>query len=150
MQKVTKRTGLLVGILLIATMALAPALAGEKSDMAELLKSWETAYNAGDAKAVAAYYTEDATRLAYQAPTQTGRAAIAEATTATRDMGAVKISLELTSSETHGDMGWSTGTYHLMDAEGATVQKGKWMNVSKKVKGKWMIQADIWNTDAPE
>jgi hypothetical protein len=36
-------------------------------------------------------------------------------------------------------MAWAHGTYHLMTAGGATSQKGK-----------WVIQTDIWNTDAPE
>lgn len=47
-------------------------------------------------------------------------------------------------------MTWGHGTYRLMDAEGTTIQSGKWMNVSKKVGGTWLIHADIWNTDAPE
>ncbi len=47
-------------------------------------------------------------------------------------------------------MGWGHGTYVLMDADGSTVEQGKWMNVSKKVGGKWLIHCDIWNTDAAE
>ena len=46
-------------------------------------------------------------------------------------------------------MGWGYGTYHLMTADGATAQMGKWMNVTKKAGNDWQIQCDIWNTDAP-
>jgi ketosteroid isomerase-like protein len=150
MHRTTNRTCLVVGALLVAALAVAPALAGDPSKMAERLAKWEGAYNAGDVKALAAHYTEDATRLPYQAPTISGRVAIADHTTAIRDQGAVKIELELLGAEAQGKIGWGHGTYHLMDAEGATIQKGKWMNVSKKVGGKWLIQSDIWNTDAPE
>ena len=141
---------MLVGSLLVATLAVAPALAGDDSKMAERIVDWETAFNSGDAGALAEFYAVDAKRMAYQAPTINGQAAIAENIKATRDQGMVKIQLAVTSAETHGDMGWATGTYHLMNAEEIVVQKGKWMNVSKKVKGKWLIQADIWNTDAAE
>lgn len=150
MHRSTNRSRLLVGALLVATLAVAPALAGDPSKMAKRLEAWEAAFNAGDAKALTAHYTEDAARLPYQAPTITGRAAIADQMTAMRDQGAVKIELELLGSEAQGKMGWGHGTYHLMDADGGTVQKGKWMNVSKKVGGKWLIASDIWNTDAPE
>jgi uncharacterized protein (TIGR02246 family) len=136
--------------LLIATLAVAPALAGDASNMAQMVEEWEAAFNAGNAEAVAAMYTEDATRLPYQAPTISGRSAIAENIQANREQGIVKIELKLGGSESQGSMAWAHGTYHLMDADGTTIQKGKWMNVSKKVKGEWLIQSDIWNTDAPE
>jgi len=139
-----------VAMLMAALVASAAFAGDDPSNMAETIVTWEKAFNAGDAKAIAAVYAEDATRMPYQAPAISGQAAIAANISETRDQGIVKIELKLVGSETEGKMGWAHGTYHLMTADGATAQKGKWMNVSKKVKGKWVIQTDIWNTDTPE
>jgi ketosteroid isomerase-like protein len=136
---------------LAAGLVVSPALAGnDASNMTERIVQWQNMFNAGDAKGIAAMYAEDGARLPYQAPAVSGRAAIAANIQGTLDQGIVKIELALAGSESQGDLAWAHGTYHLMNAEGATVQKGKWMNVSRKVKGTWLTQADIWNTDAPE
>ena len=137
--------------MLLVVLAGAPAIAGgDDSNMAERIATWEKAFNAGDAKALAAHYTEDGARLVYQAPAISGRAAIVENIQATYDLGLTKIDLELIGSESQGNLAWAHGTYKLMTADGATAQEGKWMNVSKKVKGTWLTQADIWNTNAPD
>jgi ketosteroid isomerase-like protein len=140
----------LVAALLAATLTSIPALAADKSDMAGRATGWEKAFNSGNGEAVAAFYTEDAQRLPYQAPTVSGNSAIAANVQTTYEAGAVKIKLAVLGAESQGSMGWGHGTYELMDADGKTVQKGKWMNISKKVGGKWLIHADIWNTNAPE
>jgi ketosteroid isomerase-like protein len=134
-------------LMLVAPAALA---GGDASDLAGRLEKWEKAFNAGEKDALAALYTEDAARLAYQAPTVNGRAGIAANIQAAYDLGVVSIDLGLTAAETQGTMAWGQGTYTLKDAEGAVVASGKWLNVSKKVGGAWLIHRDIWNTDAPE
>jgi len=139
-----------VFVLVVTMLAVAPSLAGDdKSDLKGRAAAFQEAFNSGDFDAVAALYAENGMRLPYQAPTIEGRAAIASNLQANRDGGITKIELAVLGAETQGNMGWGHGTYRLMDAEGATVQQGKWMNVSKKVDGKWLIDCDIWNTDAP-
>lgn len=150
MKKSTRWTGVFVTLLVTVALALTPAIAGESDHNEEMLKNWQAAMNAGDAKAIAAMYTEDALRMPYQAPAVQGREAIAKNIQETLDQGITSVELTHGGSETHGKMGWAHGTYKLMTADGALAQEGKWMNVTKKVGGKWYIQADIWNTDAPE
>jgi ketosteroid isomerase-like protein len=145
-----KTVGIVCAVTLLAALVGAPALAGDDSNIAERIVTWEKAFNAGDAKALAAHYTEDAARLVYQAPAISGRAAIMENIQATYELGLTKIDLEVLGSESQGNLAWAHGTYKLMTADGAIAQEGKWMNVSKKVKGAWMTQADIWNTNAPD
>jgi ketosteroid isomerase-like protein len=118
--------------------------------LAARAKAWQDAFNAGKADAVAALYTEGAVRLPYQAPSITGRAAIAGNIQENYDNGVTKIDLKVLESAAAGDMAWGHGTYSLMNSEGATVQQGKWMNISEKVGGVWLIHRDIWNTNAPE
>jgi ketosteroid isomerase-like protein len=143
------RTGLLITLLAAVAVA-SPTLAGDKSDMAGRAQVWQDAFNSGAGTTIAGLYTEDAMRLPYQAPTIEGRDAIAANIAGTREAGITSIKLEVTGAESQGNMGWGHGTYVLMDGEGNTVQSGKWMNVSKKVEGKWLIHCDIWNTNAPE
>lgn len=145
-----RRTISIAALCLVLSMATPVALAGDPSNMAERVTQWETAFNAGDDAAVAAMYAEDGARLPYQAPAVQGREAIVENIRASRERGIAKVDLELVGTETQGNLAWAHGTYVLMTADGTVAQKGKWMNVSKKIGGKWMIQADIWNTDAPE
>ncbi len=147
MYRTMRMTGCLVGaMLLVAT----PTMAGDEAGMAEMIESWEAAWNAGDIEAIATHYTEDAIRMPYQAETVQGRAAIIELSQAFLDAGVTNIDLEVTSSEASGDMAWTRGTYSLSDADGNHVQDGKWMNVCRMVDGEWKIAADIWNTNQPD
>jgi len=66
-----------------------------------------------------------------------------------KENGGAKIKVGITSAETMGDMAYGTGTYELIREDGTTLDKGKWMNVSKKVNGSWKFQCDIWNSSMP-
>ena len=57
--------------------------------------------------------------------------------------------LSLPADESSGDMAHGTGTYEILGADGSHIDHGKWMNVSKKVGGKWLIHCDNWNSDMP-
>ena len=127
----------------------APTSAADKSDVVGRVQNWQASFNEGQAGAVAAQYTADATRMPYQAPALKGHAAIKRNIEETYALGIVKIELEVAGAESEGNMAWAHGTYVLKGADGTTMQQGKWMNVSKKVEGSWLIQADIWNTDGP-
>jgi uncharacterized protein (TIGR02246 family) len=113
--------------------------------------SWEKAYNAGDAKAVAALYAEDARLLPPGAPAVTGRAAILEFFTkdiaSTKAAGAVFVLDPKTDVGVSGNMGWESGTYKAT-VKGAVVESGKFLSVSRKTNGKWLYIRDTWNADA--
>lgn len=66
-----------------------------------------------------------------------------------KKLGLTRVKLGLTSTSASGDMAYGTGTYEILNAAGASVDHGKWMNVSKKVKGEWKISCDIWNSNVP-
>ena len=78
-----------------------------------------------------------------------GRDAILESFKALKQAGAAQVKLTVTSSEVSGDMAWGTGAYEILGADGNSLDKGKWMNVSKKSGKDWKIQCDIWNSDLP-
>ena len=145
-----KTLGTFIAVLVVAALTASPALAEDKSDLAGRVKVWQEAFNAGNVDAIAAGYTKNAIRLPYQAPAMEGRTAIAANVKQNYDEGITRVELEVLGAEAKGSRGWGHGTYRLMNAEGETVQEGKWMNVSQKVDGTWLIQGDIWNTNAPE
>jgi uncharacterized protein (TIGR02246 family) len=114
--------------------------------------NWESAYNAGDAKTVAAQYAEDAVLLPPGAPLASGRAAILAFFTkdiAASKAAGVKFVLNPgTAVGISGDLAWASGTYKAT-VNGAVVETGKFMSVARKKNGKWLYLRDTWNQDSP-
>lgn len=114
--------------------------------------NWEKAYNAGDAKAVAALYAGDARLLPPGAPAASGRTAILEYFTrdiaGSQAVGAVFVLNHKTDVGVSGNIGWESGTYKAI-VKGAVVESGKFLSVSRKKNGRWLYVRDIWNADAP-
>ncbi len=136
------------GLLLAALALAAPALAGgwESYDDA-MAQSWAAAYNSGDDAAVAAFYTEDGIRMPPNSPPFEGREAIQGQIAAGREMGVAQVRLTTDETSTCGDMGFARGGYVILDGEGNEVDRGKWMQVGKKVGDAWYAYRDIWNSD---
>ena len=135
----------LVGI--IASMATVPAMAGGSKDFANMSEAWEKAYNAKDAAGVAALYAEDGVMMPPNADQAKGRKAI-EAHLK-QEMQMVSGSLDIVTVEHghDGDLGFARGTFSMTDADGNTLDRGKWVEVRRMVDGKWHIDSDIWNSD---
>jgi uncharacterized protein (TIGR02246 family) len=112
----------------------------EKADQA-----WQAAYNAGDAAAVAALYTEDAKVMAPGHETASGRAAIQDLFKEDLAQGAKNA---LTTSEvlSGGDYAISIGGYVVTAADGSHLDHGTYMTVFKKVDGAWKIYRDTWKS----
>jgi ketosteroid isomerase-like protein len=145
----TKKIVTWVWILACAICFAAPVLAADQSDLAGRAATWEKEYNADNLNAVAALYAADGCRMPPNQETSNGSAAILAQLKSGKEQGIAKVKIGVTSAESMGDMGWGSGTYEIIGADGAQVDKGKWMDVSKKVKGSWKIQCDIWNSNMP-
>jgi uncharacterized protein (TIGR02246 family) len=141
---------------LLACTAIAPtALAAD--NVAATLRAntaaWATAYNAGNADAVVALYADDAVVMPPGAPMARGHAAIKQALV--KDIAgaqAAGVTLVISAGDeagTTGNLAWHSGTYSVTDKAGKTVDTGKYMDVSRKMGGKWRIIRDIWNSDTP-
>ena len=136
-------------LLLAATLTAVPALAADKSDLAGRAATWEKEYNAGNLAAVQALYATDGCRMPPNQKTVQGSEAILGQIKWGKDQGWAKVKIGVTSAESSGDLGYGTGTYEIMAADGSHIDHGKWMNVSKKSGGTWKIQCDIFNSDMP-
>lgn len=113
------------------------------------------AWEAGDAAAMAALFTDDAMVLPPEAPAIQGRAPLEEwerqliAQTTLRHMTSTRTALGAS-----GDIAWDVGTYSLsIQLAGQTQamqQEGKYLTVYKRqAGGTWKVHVDIWNTNAP-
>ncbi len=130
----------------------APVAAGaDEAAIRAQSRDWEKAFSAGDAKAVAALYAEDALLLPPGAPGARGRAAILaffiKDIAQSKAAGVVLVVNPKTDVGVSGDIGWESGTY-TATVKGAVVESGKFLSVSRKKNGKWLYLRDTWNADA--
>lgn len=135
-----------------APAAAAPDMAKVKAEIQTLENAWAAAENAGDAKALAAFYTEDAVSMPRNRPMISGREAIQkdmEAGEATRDKS---LTMTYTVLDVFGDENTVTevGTAVRKDAAGKVVSTGKYMAIWVKRDGKYLCIRDISNSDAKE
>lgn len=139
------------GLVLVlgAALAVVPAAAADKSDVAGRAATWEKEYNAGNLAAVQALYAPDGCRMPPNQEMAHGSDAILANLKAGRDRGLTKVKITVTSAESSGDVGYGTGTYVVTGADGSHLDHGKWMLVSKKSNGVWKTQCDIYNSDMP-
>lgn len=113
---------------------------------------WTDAYNAGEVDKIVALYTDDAVVMPTNVPPLVGHAAIKDFLT--KDTAGAK-SAGLTAKDgtsdvgISGDLAWHAGTSSVVDASGKTVETGKYIEVWRRIDGKWLIVRDIWNDDAP-
>lgn len=134
--------------LALAMLSTGPAVAGD--DFTDTSERWEKAWNAGDAAAIAALYTEDGVVMPPNAGMQSGRDAIkAYLVSDIASAEGLTLALESAESSKNGELGFARGTYTMKDASGEVVDEGKWIEVRKLVNGKWYIHNDIWNSDRP-
>lgn len=113
--------------------------------------AWIAAFAKGDAAGVAALYTETATMLPPGAGMQKGRAAIEGFVKAAMGSGLANIALTTTDLTRTGPVSAREIGILMFDAPNAQKQltraEGKYVVNWRLVKGKWMLDTDIWNTN---
>ena len=149
---------------LALTLALTPGLALAQGsatagqsihpEIRKVADAYVKATLAGDARAVAALYTEDAVEMPPNQPAARGRAAIEAYYQKQFSDPSVKFSdftlnhLETTAA---GEVGYDVGTYKqamTMQGKPAT-DSGKYAVILKKVGGEWKVAYAIYNSDQP-
>jgi uncharacterized protein (TIGR02246 family) len=145
--------------LLFATSMLILAGAAQAAEPGADLKAkivaangaWVAAFGRGDAAGLAALYTETATMLPPGADMQKGRTAIAGFVKAVMGMGLTNVTLTTEDvARTGPDAAREIGrvTYDVPDAQKKLVKMdGKYVVNWRLVKGKWMLDTDIWNAN---
>jgi uncharacterized protein (TIGR02246 family) len=110
--------------------------------------TWQSAFDAGDAAAIAAVYASDGAVHPPNGKTVKGRTSIRKYWESFQSSG---IGGQINDVEVYasGDVGYKMGTYMLTDANGAPLDVGKYVEVWRYSDGKWQMKHDIFNSDMP-
>jgi ketosteroid isomerase-like protein len=109
---------------------------------------WQSAYDAKDSALIAGIYSENAAVMPPNSESVNGRAAIEDFFT---EFHAAGMGVEIKDTEAHanGDVGYKVGTYTISDADGATVDEGKYVEIWRNIDGTWQMHRDIFNSNLP-
>ena len=106
-------------------------------------------FKAGDAAGLAALYTADAKIMPPNSDFVTGAETIQNFWQILIDMGIAAAKLEIVEVEGYGDTAIEASTFKMFDAEGQTIDYGKYIVIWKQVEGEWKLHRDIFNSSAP-
>lgn len=120
--------------------------------IASAIQAFSGAFGRGDAAAVAAWYTADATLLPPDNPMTKGRDAIQAFWQGAMGMGVSEARLETLEVETQGDLAYEVGRFEMVvQPQGGerAEMRGKYVVVWKLEGEGWRMHVDIWNGDRP-
>lgn len=132
----------------VLSASVGAAVAQDRALIQKLNDEFASAFNKGDAGAVAARYTEDAVALPPGAPMITGRRDIeAFWRSAAGQIGDLKLTT-VDVKPLGADAAREIGRFTLK-TKGQSPQEvaGKYVVVWQKVGADWQLATDIWNTD---
>jgi uncharacterized protein (TIGR02246 family) len=110
---------------------------------------WMEAFNTGNAEALAALYAEDAVVAPPNAPAIFGRDAIRADHQEQFASADLAIELEDLEFVIQGDLGYKAGRYRMRAEDDTLVDRGKYLEVWRKIDGTWLIHRDIYNSSLP-
>ncbi len=123
-----------------------------RETIASAIQTFADAFERGDAAAVAAWYTKDATLLPPDNPMLKGTEAIRAFWQGAMDTGIKEARLETLEVEERGDLAYEVGRFELTaqpQGGDSTKMKGKYVVIWKQEGGGWKMHVDIWDGDAP-
>jgi len=107
------------------------------------------AFNSEDADALAALFSDDAVMLPPNAPAIFGRDAIRADNREAFELVDHAIELEDLEIKIEGDLGYKAGRYRVRNKDDSLIDRGKYIEIWRKVDGQWTIHRDIWNSSLP-
>jgi uncharacterized protein (TIGR02246 family) len=136
-----------------ALVGLSPAARAQPSSARSSIEAQNQKFSAtfqkGDAAAVAALYSPDGETFPPNADVVSGRDAIQKMWQSVIDSGVASVKLTTRDAESAGDWAWESGTYELAGKDGASIDRGKYVVVWKRLQGEWHLHRDIWNSSLP-
>ena len=115
----------------------------------DVADAWVARFAAHDAAGLAALYTEDGQLLPPDGEVVSGRAAIQEFAAKNNPPDGPAFEFATIETLVVGDYAHRQGSFTIKGPDGAARGSGKFIELWKKVDGKWLIHRDIWNRNAP-
>lgn len=135
-------------IALLPAFALLAGCSSQEADPAAAIsqnnKAFVEQFLAGDEKALAALYTEDAKVIAPGVKVAKGRSEIAAFWRGVMDSGVKDLTLRTLEVESSGDMAYEVGAVSILGQDGSP-SGARYVVVWKRMDGKWYLHRDIWN-----
>jgi uncharacterized protein (TIGR02246 family) len=129
----------------------ARTVANAQDDINQLHAAFMKAFNAKDATALAATYTDDGILMSPNQPES--KTAVAIGTEAHQMFASTPITgilLNVTETQvTGGGYAYCTGFYTLLGANNSTLDRGKFLEVLKQTDQGWKIHRDMYSSDLP-
>ncbi|MFN6962261.1 MAG: YybH family protein [Pyrinomonadaceae bacterium] len=128
--------------------------AAEEKAIREADIAWSNATGKKDVEAAMAFIADDAVMLPPNAPMLSGKEAVKKEWNNMMALNDLSIKWEPTKVQVaeSGDIGYTIGTYEMSFTDpkaGKVNDKGKYVEIWKKVNGKWVCQYDMYNSDIP-
>lgn len=148
----TLTTRMVIGAVAVIFAAVAFAGCGgaapveNKATADEVTATWTSAFNSGDASALAALYAEDARSTPPGGPAAAGRGQIESYWRGDMKPGETT-KLTTTGSTAQGSLLHVNGAYEVAAKDGATVAKGQYDQLWKQDNGQWKVQSEMWRID---
>ena len=120
--------------------------------IASAIQTFTDAFKSGDAAAIAAWYTGDATLLPPDNPLMRGRDAIQTFWQGAMSLGVKEARLETLDVESRDDLAYEVGRFRMTvqpQGGGGVEMTGKYVVVWKRDGDAWRMHVDIWNGDRP-
>lgn len=126
-------------------------VAAGQEDIGQLHAAFMKAFNAKDASALAATYTDDAVLMPpneTQIKTSIGIATYARQIFANSPVTGILLNVTETDVQ-NGGWAFCSGFYTLLGPNGSTLDRGKFLEVVKQTDKGWKIHRDSYNSDMP-
>ncbi len=125
-------------------------VSGQPADMRVLTTAttvWMDAFNSGDAVTIAGLSSEDGALLPPNGRAIIGRQAIYSYWNDLLTDSDTKVELVNVETVVEGDLGYKAGRFELLDATGAAIDQGKYIQIWKRSpQGYWELHRDMWNS----
>ena len=122
-----------------------PLFAGPKEEVLAMHEAFETGARSGNAAQMVSIFADDATLMAPDMPSLSGREAITQYWGGMlQQLSKVEVDLMMDHLEVLGDVAIERGRYEISSP---IQDSGKYVHVWRKTGGKWLLVTDIFNAN---
>jgi ketosteroid isomerase-like protein len=146
-ERLSSVSGLWTIVASLSVAACTGAQIDNKAVADEVSATWTRAFDAGDAAALAALYTEDAHLMPPGAPAIKGRREIESYWREDIGSGGVATKLRPDDSVVQGDLLHVAGTYDVVAQDGSSLVRGQYAHLWTRVGNDWKVKHEIWRID---